>query len=289
MKKILLFLMIGNLQLSAQVLTNKQVYDFLPGDIFQVEYVETINTTIHPCAFPSLLTIITDSIISKHYSANNDTVFYETQSVYYKPFQCDPRLPPIRTVYKSTRQYTNLNDSAIHYKDRICLPVSDTLYYSSAYCGKYVWERHSNFDIKYCFEEAKWSSTLIEGCGGPYVNSWGIEGQYTNRLTYYKKGGIPCGVYNTVGVSENKSIASSYLYPNPNNGTMNFQYSFTNESDGDLLFYDLSGNLIAKYKLKPGLNNQLQIDKPDLSNGVYFYKMIVGKEVKAWDKVVIVR
>jgi hypothetical protein len=287
-KRLLLLLMIGCFQLPAQMLTNKQVYDFLPGDIFQWEYTETINTTIHPCWLPSLTTVMTDSIVSKHYSTAKDTVFYEIHTIAYTPFQCDPRLPPIRTVSTATRYYTNLNDSAVHYKDRICLPVSDTIYNSSIYCGKNVWERHSNFNIKYCFEEARWLSVLIEGCGGPYVSSTGIEGQYTSRLTYYRKGGISCDINNTTGINENETTTVSYLYPNPNNGTMSFQYSITNESAGDLFLYDLSGNLVANYKLKQGLNNQLQIDQ-ELNNGVYFYKMVVGKEIKTCAKVVIIK
>jgi hypothetical protein len=288
-KRLLLLVLIGSLQLSAQTLTNRQVYDFLPGDIFQWEYTETINTTIHPCWLPSLTTVMIDSIVSKHYSTTMDTVFYEIHTVAYTPFQCDPRLPAIKTIKTETKYYTNLNDPAIHHTDWICMPVSDTVYSSKEYCGKYCWGRHSNFNLKYCFEEPSWSSLLIEGCGGPYVNSKGMDGQYTTRLVYYKKGGIPCWLYNPVGVSENEITTAAYLYPNPNNGIMNFQYSITNEPAGELIFYDVSGSLVLKYQLKQGVNNQLQINEQKLRNGVYFYKMIVGKETKNSGKVVIVK
>lgn len=79
------------------------------------------------------------------------------------------------------------------------------------------------------------------------------------------------------------------LYPNPNDGTMNFIYSLDQSSKGELILYDLTGKLIVKYVLQAGKNNQLFIQENQLNNGVYFYKVIVDNEVKASDKIVIIK
>lgn len=79
------------------------------------------------------------------------------------------------------------------------------------------------------------------------------------------------------------------LFPNPNDGTMNFVYSLKEASQGEMIIFDLTGKSVAKYSLPTGLDNQILINETQLSNGVYFYKVIVDNEIKVSDKIVIIK
>lgn len=79
------------------------------------------------------------------------------------------------------------------------------------------------------------------------------------------------------------------LYPNPNDGSMNLIYSLNETSKGELYIYDISGRIITKYILQSGENNQILINETQLSNGIYFYKVVVDRELKVSDKIVIIK
>ncbi len=86
--------------------------------------------------------------------------------------------------------------------------------------------------------------------------------------------------------TENKSFK---LYPNPNNGNMIFEYSLASQSAGTFVLYDITGRVINKYKLTEGDNNSLKISENELTNGIYFYSVIIDNNVKAYNKIVIVK
>jgi alpha-tubulin suppressor-like RCC1 family protein len=79
------------------------------------------------------------------------------------------------------------------------------------------------------------------------------------------------------------------LFPNPNDGSMNFMYSLNEDSKGEMTIYDIAGKLVATYALLVGENNQVLINETKLNNGIYFYKVIVDNELKASDKIVIIK
>jgi len=70
---------------------------------------------------------------------------------------------------------------------------------------------------------------------------------------------------------------------------MNFIYSLKETSQGDMVIFDLTGKAVANYKLTSGLDNQILINENNLSNGVYFYKVIIDSEIKVSDKIVIIK
>ena len=90
--------------------------------------------------------------------------------------------------------------------------------------------------------------------------------------------------------SEESSVYNDFkLFPNPNDGTMNFIYSLKETSQGVMVIYDLTGKAVANYQLASGLDNQILINETNLSNGVYFYKVIIDSEIKVSDKIVIIK
>ena len=79
------------------------------------------------------------------------------------------------------------------------------------------------------------------------------------------------------------------VYPNPNDGNMQFNYSLATGSLGELMIYSLSGIKVANYRLTEGDNVTLRINETVLSNGLYFYSEIIDGSIIANGKLIIQR
>jgi hypothetical protein len=257
----------------SQSLTNAQVYDFMPGDVFQWTHTDIYPSPPMSCYYPMIATYHTDSIISKTYSAASDTVFYTVHSEAYRPFQCTPGSSPTYSSSTTAKFYTNLTAPAEHYTNWSCATPSDTFYVSSSLCGKNVWVRHSNENSS-CFEEPVWSSKLIEGCGR-YINLQDVVGSgeyYNENLFYYRKNGVSCGTYYVqpgpmnVTEPENQSIA---LFPNPSDSKV---YVSGLNSKANCRIFDLTGRTIVSAEIGSA---ETGIDISALSKGCYFLVITV--------------
>jgi hypothetical protein len=92
-----------------------------------------------------------------------------------------------------------------------------------------------------------------------------------------------------IGINNLENDFQFKLFPNPNNGSMNFIYSLNETSIGELTIYDVTGKLVSKHSLQTGKNNQLFVNESELKNGVYFYKLVIDNEIKQSDKIVIIK
>jgi hypothetical protein len=97
----------------------------------------------------------------------------------------------------------------------------------------------------------------------------------------------------TMLTNENTTAAfddqSFKLYPNPNDGNMVLSYSLAEKLEGTFNLYDITGRLINKYTLTEGENNSLKITESNLTNGVYFYSIVINEEIKTYNKIVITK
>jgi hypothetical protein len=78
------------------------------------------------------------------------------------------------------------------------------------------------------------------------------------------------------------------LSPNPNNGNMVLEYSLAENEKGLIAIYDLKGELITQYALNNSVN-KLAINREELNNGIYFYKIIINNKIVKTDKIVIIK
>jgi hypothetical protein len=78
------------------------------------------------------------------------------------------------------------------------------------------------------------------------------------------------------------------LYPNPNNGTMLFEYSLADGEKGELAIYDITGRMVNTFILEPN-NTTLQISEAGLKDGIYFYHYVVNGKTVTADKLVIIK
>lgn len=265
MKKIsLLIFSICCVNMSGQPLTNRQIYDFEPGDVFQWTYTDIFE--FPKCSQPYVHTYYTDSVIAKRVSINLDTIVYEIKRVGYQPIQCDPRLPPQYFLYNMVWPITKLDvTSAIGYPS--CDPVSDTQYVSDVYCYKKLRAMHSNQSSANCFEPIVWSLNAVEGCG-VYENYHEQGGMYyTSTLTYFRKSGKSCGIYVPVGISEKQAREIIPVYPNPSSGLFEL---VSDRQWQELSVYDVLGSQIMSLKPDQG---KIIIDLNNQPPGIYFLRL----------------
>lgn len=290
MKKLLLFLLLINffsIKVKGQsMLTNRQVYDFNINDEFQ--YGSYNN-------FP-LKNIDRIKIIGKHFSLNNDTVFYTVHhDGYYTTMNYSPWPPHIEYTFWVNNElefYTNL-DSLIsqsynNWPIDSCNSFHDTLYYASQFCGTKVYE-YSRC-VNCCFEGQGFNDIFGEGLGLVYhhylLPAQGEEEE--NTMIYYKKDTIVCGTpdnttVETVSIIEyGKTKENIVLYPNPATNKLNLA-NITHLTT--ISIYDMFGKLVMETITE--CNTTLDINK--LTHGVYTlvaedeairscYKVIITKE-----------
>jgi hypothetical protein len=93
----------------------------------------------------------------------------------------------------------------------------------------------------------------------------------------------------TAGIDELSNEMYFNLFPNPNDGAMNFSYALEEEENGTFSIYDLAGKLMFEYTLQKGNDQLLFIDEDNLSNGIYFYKVMIDQQMELSEKIVIIK
>jgi len=119
----------------------------------------------------------------------------------------------------------------------------------------------------------------------------------TDTITVANPGFDPQGYYyvddvsvidcdSLVGISENRDNDVLKIFPNPNNGNMTLTYTLNQDDEGIMKIYDVAGKLSQEIILD---SNRKQIEiATNLSNGIYFYQLIVNDKLSKSDKIVII-
>jgi len=274
MKKylLLLFYLTGFFQStkSQTILTIGQVYDFNIDDEFQ--YCHYDNEFYYH--FPNATRC---KVIDKYYSDLNDTVFYlchfNNYRSKYNPVPY-PHMDYFLESYTDTLYYTNL-DTLINAQfqnwpiDTSAERPTDTLYYSSQMCNRLV------------YKYTRYTGSAFEGCSYEYEFGQGLgmveavyqcpagpEGDFENYLTYYKKGSIECGTYDSTAMSIMESVNPNdriVIYPNPASTEIHIKVRFSKSNR--ISIFNTTGNMIlssAVYK------NNVTIDISLIPDGLYF-------------------
>jgi hypothetical protein len=78
------------------------------------------------------------------------------------------------------------------------------------------------------------------------------------------------------------------LFPNPNNGTMQLDYDLGNDSEATVKLFDVTGKIISTYTLQ-NTKGSIGMNERNLTNGIYFYRILVKEKVIKNDKIVIIK
>ncbi|MEI6489223.1 MAG: T9SS type A sorting domain-containing protein [Bacteroidota bacterium] len=76
------------------------------------------------------------------------------------------------------------------------------------------------------------------------------------------------------------------LYPNPNDGRMQLNYTINSNETGIVTIYSVLGEVISNYKLSNDAH-VLFINEGDLKNGIYIYKVKTNDSIVNSGKIVV--
>jgi hypothetical protein len=88
--------------------------------------------------------------------------------------------------------------------------------------------------------------------------------------------------------SDTTKNVSFNLYPNPNNGNFTLVYNLGNETVGKFEIYNEVGMEIGEYLLNSS-SGTMPVSNPNLSQGIYFYKVFTGNQILKVGKTVIMK
>ncbi len=78
------------------------------------------------------------------------------------------------------------------------------------------------------------------------------------------------------------------LYPNPNNGNFTLEYDLGEGILGKVVLYNTIGEQVGEYQLN-GSKGKLNISNPELSNGVYIWKLYSNAQIIKFGKVIVIK
>ncbi len=137
-----------------------------------------------------------------------------------------------------------------------------------------IHQRTDNLGINNCLKPFYGADHVPHVGNAQYTDT--LEKYTGNYLYQFICNAAPeCGYY-TVGISENKTESGIVVYPNPNNGNFNLIISqFDNLKMRKLKIYNVLGKMVYSQQLTTS-NEQLTTN---LSDGIYFYQIIVGEKI----------
>ena len=93
--------------------------------------------------------------------------------------------------------------------------------------------------------------------------------------------------YSLEGVNEvPAAVTLSNAYPVPARDVVNFDYNFATNVDAQLAIYNMMGQEVMRNNID-GISGQASINVSDLTDGVYFYSLIVNGKTEKSSKFVV--
>lgn len=112
----------------------------------------------------------------------------------------------------------------------------------------------------------------------------------TGKIAYYyiDDVSVVCLDCEGSGINDIANENDFKIFPNPNNGEMNFNCHLKGNDKGELIIYSLEGNRIKSLRLHPGIKT-LNIDLQGLDSGMYLYEISVNGKVETKNKLTIIK
>lgn len=270
MKSILIFtaLFLATIAYSQTSLSIGEIFDFDVNDEFH-----TFND--YPEGGPPNANRMT--VVEKHFSATNDTVFY-TRSFnnYYTVFNPnpEPHLDYYFDIYTDTVFYTNLNDSVLcNPSDTSCNSIIDT-----TICGVLTNGREYIGLEEY--------SSIIFGKGLGRVRDVYWQDPilfYDYKIFYFKKDTMECGTPDLVTSisSSSVSLGVKNIYPNPFTDKFNIRFA-DDKHTFEIKIFDLNGLTV----LETTVNNCNNVVIDKIKNKG-FYILRIDSEGKSFVRKII--
>ncbi len=261
-----------SVRLEAQTwLTNRQVYDFEPGDVFHYSF--THNS-------PPTYTL--RSILSRSESPGRDSLIYEVRDTLYSLGQIprwDMEVRTRRLVYTQLDSIPRPGDQSSAIASFLIERSAD----SADDCGWTNSYRWSNApDSIVIFGRKYYEETVAEGLGKSYTHTLGNNDIVYNLLSYYRKmngceGGRPIADPNAASVLVPVDFSAT-VYPNPASHTLHIHSVLHWQS---YVLYDAGGRCLCSGRMSKTL------DIRNLQAGMYWLELQSGKGTQRirWQKI----
>jgi hypothetical protein len=256
---------------SQSVLTRGEVWDFEIGDEFHYSFNNYPGTMVER-----------NTIIDKHFSQNNDTIFYTQSESNYSNGPDGNGGTAHYYSYDTTSYYiTNVNYPISQFGGSF--EIYDE-YLDSTYF--YFPDTIIDYDVNLCnleingfdsyppvFESNHILRLSGRGVGTVWTYHYDPSSPFPyledRKLYYYKKGNFTCGTLNTVSIDLNEMPNTEIkVYPLPANQQVNIDFGAL-ELVLDFQLIDLNGKLIP-IDINKDFNTIYSFSSKDIPNGIYF-------------------
>ncbi|MEY5036649.1 MAG: Secretion system C-terminal sorting domain [Bacteroidota bacterium] len=250
------------IEISAQTpFTNRQVYDFNPGDVMQTtnKYTQTPGPPIYE----------TDSIAERWTSKLGDTIYYKIKHTYFRAPSCQSCTAEL-VVSTLKMEVADLDSIVKHENKTARMELHDSFF---MFCNKNVWAKVPGKDDSLSFEPIAHYTYVVEGLGGPYfhlVYRKQLPWINDRQLTYYKKNGVECGNFVSGIEKLNQMNVEISISPNPSSDytLMRFQKSMNHAT---LSIYSMDGTLLRRISDIQGM--EYILENEGLKPGVYIIRI----------------
>jgi hypothetical protein len=250
------------IEISAQTpFTNRQVYDFNPGDVMQTtnKYTQTPGPPIYE----------TDSIAERWTSKLGDTIYYKIKHTYFRAPSCQSCTAEL-VVSTLKMEVADLDSIVKHENKTARMELHDSFF---MFCNKNVWAKVPGKDDSLSFEPIAHYTYLVEGLGGPYfhlVYRKQLPWINDRQLTYYKKNGVECGNFVSGIEKLNRMNVEISISPNPSSDytLMRFQKSMNHAT---LSIHSIDGKLLRRISDIQGM--EYILENEGLKPGVYIIRI----------------
>lgn len=250
------------IEISAQTpFTNRQVYDFNPGDVMQTtnKYTQTPGPPIYE----------TDSIAERWTSKLGDTIYYKIKHTYFRAPSCQSCTAEL-VVSTLKMEVADLDSIVKHENKTARMELHDSFF---MFCNKNVWAKVPGKDDSLSFEPIAHYTYVVEGLGGPYfhlVYRKQLPWINDRQLTYYKKNGVKCGNFVSGIEKLNQMNVEISISPNPSSDytLMRFQKSMNHAT---LSIYSMDGTLLRRISDIQGM--EYILENEGLKPGVYIIRI----------------
>lgn len=250
------------IEITAQTpFTNRQVYDFNPGDVMQTtnKYTQTPGPPIYE----------TDSIAERWTSKLGDTIYYKIKHTYFRAPSCQSCTAEL-VVSTLKMEVADLDSIVKHENKTARMELHDSFF---MFCNKNVWAKVPGKDDSLSFEPIAHYTYVVEGLGGPYfhlVYRKQLPWINDRQLTYYKKNGVECGNFVSGIEKLNQMNVEISISPNPSSDytLMRFQKSMNHAT---LSIHSIDGKLLRRISDIQGM--EYILENEGLKPGVYIIRI----------------
>lgn len=281
-------------RVNAHRLTWGEIYDYDVNDRFYYEYTYEGSQTAPPNY--SVL-----KILSKSFSPNNDTVFYQIENTSINnEVDWNPQPHMVTTVnsYTTNSFYINLNKVLFNSympEESIVDTFLNYHIYNMSFikCENRITESFA--DGGPGFDQSSGCYNYPMGVPNTHSYSNGLgEVKYTwyddfnlnggsTQLYGYTKGNITCGCYFVTGLQE-LSTSQLKIYPNPSSDLLFVERTLPNTA-ANLQLIDCYGRIVEEIKIQQG-EKIATINVKAVASGYYFIRITDG-EHSSWQKAII--